>query len=189
MGQYLPDWHPWEDIRTFYAGKRETAGSREMVPFELTWLLDIVGRPKEVFGFFGMTHDMGVDIDDTYGMTMRSDSWIGCIMVDVVARYALRRLVLNLEQAQIQWLWEEKVVNLFDSNKKAWVRFYEPEGKAAIGYNTNIIEEMYIDEMRSYLDAVKGLAPFPNTLADDIAMLSILESVELTNAGRAISST
>ena len=57
MGQYLPDWHPWEDIKDFYVSKRETSASREMVPFELTWLLDITGMPEEVFAFYGKTHD------------------------------------------------------------------------------------------------------------------------------------
>src|SRR5205809_54356 len=37
-GQYLPDWHPWEDYRTFYVAKRATGAAREIVPFELSWL-------------------------------------------------------------------------------------------------------------------------------------------------------
>ena len=27
-GQYLPDWHPWEDYRTFYVSKRKTGACR-----------------------------------------------------------------------------------------------------------------------------------------------------------------
>jgi predicted dehydrogenase len=86
MGQYLPDWHPWEDISTFYVGKRETSASREMVPFELTWLVDVVGWPREAVGFLGKTLDMGVDIDDTYAIALRGEGWIGSITVDVVSR-------------------------------------------------------------------------------------------------------
>jgi len=34
-GQYLPDWHPWENIKNYYVSKKETGGAREIVPFEL----------------------------------------------------------------------------------------------------------------------------------------------------------
>ena len=30
MGQYLPDWHPWEDYRTFYMAKKEQGGGALM---------------------------------------------------------------------------------------------------------------------------------------------------------------
>src|SRR3972149_695441 len=43
-GQYLPDWHPWEDYRKFYVSKRETGACREMVPFEIGWLQPIFGK-------------------------------------------------------------------------------------------------------------------------------------------------
>jgi hypothetical protein len=104
-------------------------------------------------------------------------------MVDVVARYALRRLVLNMERAQVQWSWDEKVVNLYDADRGAWTRIEEPQGAAAAGYNVNIVEEMYIDEMRSFLAAARGEGTFPNTLADDVRILEILETVESTNRG------
>jgi predicted dehydrogenase len=184
MGQYLPDWHPWEDISTFYVGKRETSASREMVPFELTWLVDVVGWPREAVGFLGKTLDMGVDIDDTYAIALRGEGWIGSITVDVVSRYALRQLTLNLAGAQIQWRWDEKFVRVYDAETKEWTQIAEPEvAAAAAGYNANITEQMYIDEMDAFRQAVAGVKLFPSTLGDDIAVLSILEGVESTNSG------
>src|SRR5882672_848704 len=35
-GQWLPDWHPWEDYRSFYVSKRATGACREIGPFELS---------------------------------------------------------------------------------------------------------------------------------------------------------
>lgn len=183
MGQYLPDWHPWEDIRDFYVGKRETSASREMVPFELTWLLDITGMPEEVFAFYGKTHEMGVDIDDTYSVTLRFNGFLGTLVVDVVSRYAIRSLVLNLEKAQIKWSWEEKTVKVYDADERRWIFYAEPEGRAEAGYNKNIVEEMYIEEMRAFIEAARGQSPFPNTLENDIKVLSILEKAEQTNKG------
>ena len=184
MGQYLPDWHPWEDIRDFYVSKRETSAAREMVPFEMTWVVDVVGWPTEVFAFRGQTMDMGIDIDDTYVMAMRFDSGaMGSVVVDVVSRYALREFVLNLEQAQIRWSWEGKTVRLYDARTGSWTEFHDPTGNAATGYNKSIVEEVYIAEMRAYLDAVAGVAPFPNTLEQDVRILKFMETAEGTNRG------
>lgn len=183
MGQYLPDWHPWEDIRDFYVGKRETSASREMVPFELTWLADVVGMPDEVFAFYGKTLDMGVDIDDTYNVNLKFDGFLGTLIVDVVSRVATRSLILNLERAHIRWNWEDKVVKVFDALDGRWINYYEPSGQAAAGYNVNIVEEMYIEEMRAFIDAVEGRRHFPNTLDNDVKVLTILEKAEQTNKG------
>lgn len=183
MGQYLPDWHPWENIKDFYVSKKETSASREMVPFELTWLLDVTGHPEEVFAFYGSNHNMGVDIDDTYNVNLKFKESLGTLIVDVVSRFATRSLIMNLERAQIRWNWEEKMIKLYDAESKKWEHFSVDEGHAESGYNKNIVEEMYIDEMRAFVDSAKGIKPFPNTLDDDIEILSILEKAEQTNKG------
>lgn len=183
MGQYLPDWHPWENIRDFYVSKKETSASREMVPFELTWLLDITGYPREIFAFYGRTHDLGVEIDDTYNVNLKFDGSLGTLVVDVVSRFATRSLIMNLEKAHIRWNWEEKTIRLYDAGKNKWKNYHEPEGMSESGYNNNIIEQMYIDEMRAFVDSARGAGVFPNTLDEDIKILSILEKAEKTNKG------
>lgn len=186
MGQYLPDWHPWESIKDFYAGKRNTSAGREMVPFELTWILDITGYPHDVFGFYGKTHDMGVDIDDTYSVNLKFKDFIGTLTVDVVSRFATRSLFLNLEKAHIRWNWEEKVIKLYEADNKRWIHYHEPAGQATSDYNANIVEDMYIEEMRAFIAAVSGINPFPNTLQEDMAVLEILEKIEKTNKGEKV---
>ena len=56
-GQYLPDWHPWEDYRTFYVSRRETGACREIVPFELAWLTWVLGPIQAVSCFKGKLTD------------------------------------------------------------------------------------------------------------------------------------
>jgi predicted dehydrogenase len=186
MGQYLPDWHPWEDIKDFYVSDRNTGACREMVPFELTWMVEVFGFPQEVFAFCGKTLDLGVDIDDTYSINLKFDHCFGNILVDVVARYANRDLIVNLETGSIFWNWNEKIVKLYDANLDRWIHYHEPLGKAHEGYNPNIIEEMYIKEMNAFIRAFQGEDKFPNTLKEDIRILEILEVLEKSNHGTKI---
>ena len=177
-GQYLPDWHPWEDVRDFYAGKKETGGCREIVPFELTWIVDIVGFPQKIIGFFGKTMDIGAGIDDTYVISMDFGSAYGNMTVDVVSRYATKNLILNMEQGQILWRWDENVVKLYDATSQRWILYHSPEGQAVEGYNKNIIEDMYIEEIRAFLEAINGEGKFPNSLEQDARLLELMHRME-----------
>lgn len=178
MGQYLPDWHPWESIKSFYVSKKQTSAAREMVPFEMTWLVDVLGMPRSLFAFRAKTFDMGVDIDDTYALSVNFEKGPGIFMVDVVARFATRSFILNLEKAQIRWNWEEKKVKIYEVAKKDWKEFSYESGKQVKGYNKNIAENMYIEELGTFFKEVKGGKAYPNTLKEDIAILKILEASE-----------
>ena len=43
IGQYLPDWHPWENYKNFFVGEARTGGVREILGIDLPWLLDAFG--------------------------------------------------------------------------------------------------------------------------------------------------
>ena len=49
IGQYLPDWHPWENYKNFFVGDRRTGGVREIFGIDLPWLLDAFGPVKHVY--------------------------------------------------------------------------------------------------------------------------------------------
>ena len=179
-GQYLPDWHPWENVTDYYVSRRETGGAREIVPFELTWISELIGYPKKVTGFFGKTMDVGADIDDTYVISMDFGTCLGSLTVDVVARVAVRSLILNLENGQILWNWDEQKIKIYDALNQRWIFYHSPEGTSVAGYNKNIIDDMYIEELQSFIDAVRNKRPglFQNTLDKDIAVLEILNRAE-----------
>src|SRR5436190_1017169 len=64
VGQYLPDWHPWEDYRTFYVSRRATGAAREIVLFELNWLSSLFGPVTAVTGMKAKLSSLEADIDD-----------------------------------------------------------------------------------------------------------------------------
>lgn len=182
-GQYLPDWHPWEGVNEFYVGKRLTGGGREIVPFELTWMVDSIGWPDSVKGIFEKTIDFGANIEDTYAFTLRYKDMLGAMIVDVASRYAVRNLVLNLETAQIQWRWDDGFFRLYEVENCRWIQYNQPEFKAVSGYNKNIGEEMYVDELRHFIGGFTGTHKYPNTIVDDIKVLELLEQIEKSDGG------
>lgn len=177
-GQYLPDWHPWEKVTDYYVSQKDTGGGREIVPFELTWLVDVLGFPEKVTGFFGKTMSVGADIDDTYALSLKFKQGFGTLLVDVASRFAVRSLVLNMERAQIVWRWDEATVHVYEADNQRWIEYKQKEASAHVGYNKNIIEDMYIEEMSAFINDVRGKRKFPSTLTDDIEVLKLLYRAE-----------
>lgn len=183
-GQYLPDWHPWEGVNEFYVSNRPTGGGREIVPFELTWIVDTIGWPIQTKGLFEKTIDFGANIEDSYAFVLKYKDMIGSMVVDVAARYATRSLIVNMELGQIQWRWDESCFNLYEVESNRWVKYNQPEVSAAVGYNKNIGEGMYIEELKCFIDGITSSSSyFPNTLDDDIKVLEILYEIEKSDGG------
>ena len=177
-GQYLPDWHPWEKVSDYYVSNPATGGAREIVPFELTWITDALGWPKVAGGLKLKTAEVGAPIDDSYAALLRFDGFVGTLLVDVVARQAVRRLTLNLERASLSWDWNEGVVRVYEATAQRLVELHQPKSQAHAGYHQNIGEAMYLDEVAAFLAAARGEGSFPHSLDDDIRVLELLESIE-----------
>jgi len=182
-GQYLPDWHPWEHVNDFYVSKRETGGGREIVPFELTWIVDSIGWPESAKGIFKKTIDFGPVIEDSYAFLLNYHDKVGSIIVDVAARYALRNLVINMEKGQIQWRWDDSFFKVYESETNRWITYYQPEFIAASGYNKNIGEQMYINEINAFISGIEDKCQYPNSIEDDIKVLEILTQIENSDGG------
>lgn len=182
-GQYLPDWHPWEDVKDFYVSKRETGGGREIVPFELTWITKSIGYPEDIKGYFKKTIDFGAEIEDTYAFVVKFENFLGSIIVDVASRFATRQLILNFEEAQLTWNWDDGFFRIYDAKTKEWIVFEQEKGANHEGYNKNIVESMYIEEIATFLKGIHKNNEFPNTISDDIKTLELLTKIEKSDGG------
>lgn len=182
-GQYLPDWHPWEDVKDFYVSNRETGGAREIVPFEMTWIADVFGLPKGIKGYFRKTGNIGCDIEDSYACCLDYGAMTGTLLVDVVSRFATRNLIINFERAQLRWAWENKRIELYEADTQEWKYIRQEEQRHESGYNANIIEDMYVDEIRKFLAGIEDEKMYPNTIGKDIAILELLEALEESDGG------
>lgn len=179
-GQFLPDWHTYEPVSDYYVSKKETGGGREIVPFELTWITLLFGLPKRVVGLYKNTIEIkgADDIDDTYNLLMDYESMIFNLSVDVVSRYATRRMVINGGDKQLYWNWDDNLIKIYHPDDKRWEEISYETISAESGYNKNITEQMYIDEMAAFTKAAFRDEIYPNSLQHDHNVLKVLYAVE-----------
>jgi len=177
-GQYLPDWHPWEDYRKFYVAKKETGAAREIVSFELVWLTWIFGSVDTISCFKGRTGILDADIDDFYQVIMEFKNGLsGHLQVDVVSRVADRSCKIFGEEGVIFWNWGENV-KVYEAKNKNWDEYPEKTGTSVEGYSEKIKEEPYIEEMNSFIMATKREQKYPYTLEEDRVVLRLLNAAE-----------
>lgn len=179
-GQYLPDWHTYEKVSDYYVSNKATGGGREIVPFELTWITMLLGFPKRIASFYKKTIDIegAQDISDTYNILMDYDDFLFSLCVDVVSRNATRRLVINGDQKQLYWDWTENAIKLFNPLQQEWEIISYEMRDAHRGYNKNITETMYDDEVNAVLNTLLTGKAFPNTLENDHRVLQLLYAAE-----------
>ena len=179
-GQYLPDWHPWEDIESYYVSKRATGGGREIVPFELTWLNELFGTPTPLACVKAKLTDMAADIDDIYHCLLSyPNSVLANITVEVISRpSATRELRVICSEGELVMSADEKCVRYLSVGETEWIKHDLAVGTVENGYINP--EEPYINEMRDFISAAKSGDPsiFPNSLKDDWKVLQILYELE-----------
>lgn len=180
-GQYLPDWHTYEKVSEYYVSQKETGGAREIVPFELTWITKLFGFPKTVMGSYLKTIEIvgAEEIDDTYNAILSyKEGFLINLTIDVVSRFATRSLLINGSKKQLRWLWENQSIEIFDPKSNKWESYKYESLKAHDGYNKNITEQMYINEVTNFLNAVTGKEAFFNDLEYDRNVLRLLYTIE-----------
>jgi len=179
VGQYLPDWHPWEDYRTYYVARRETGAAREIVPFELNWMSYLFGAAQTVSGFRGKLSELEVDIDDTYAGIVSFASGVRAVLVvEVISQPAVRRARVIGALGTLEWDFAARTVRAWSAVSGRWSEHPDPPPVAGPG-GAWVSENMYIEEMRGYLAAIDGdRDAFPFSLREDAQLLATLAAFE-----------
>jgi predicted dehydrogenase len=179
-GQYLPDWHPWEKIEDFYVSNPETGGCREIVPFELTWLNELLGKPVPRACVKSKLTDINAAIDDIYHCLLEyPGNVLANVTVEVISRpQATRELRVLGSEGEIVFSADDNAIRYISTAEPKWQVFDLGGGTVESGYINP--EEPYIMEMKDFTDAVSqsDSSLFPNSLADDFDVLQTLYQLE-----------
>ena len=172
FGQYLPDWHPWEDYRQGYSARRNKGGGVILDAIhEIDYLRWLIGEVEEVASFAGKLTGLEIDTEDTAAILVRfANGTIGELHMDYVQRSYSRTCHIIGEKGTIRWDYTSGEVRAYSPATRDWRSFANPNG-----WEPN---QMYIDELKSFIDATLGTGRFCNTLAEDHAVLKLLYAIE-----------
>ena len=181
FGHYLPNWHPWEDYRKFYVSKKETGGAREVVPFELIWLIYLFSEIKSVYGSIRKISNLEADIDDIYQILVEFKNGIQCILViDVISFPAFNETKIIGEKGVILCDHNKELIKI--GKREKWKTLKLKTGKVAKGYKGSTpSESLYEEEMQNFIGAVIKGKKYPLSFKDEFRILKILDFIKASN--------
>ncbi len=182
-GNYLPNWHPWEDYRDFYVAKRDTGGGRDQVAFELEPIRWIMGEVRTVSAMASKLSSLDIDAFDVYQILLGFESGaLGHLLMDLLQQPPDRTFRVVSEEGMLWWDWREWRVWMYVAKDNVWREFTDGLGLA--GWTA---EQIYVDEVAHFLAAVRGEAQYPSSFEEERRILEILFAAEESAAtGRRI---
>jgi predicted dehydrogenase len=71
IGEYLPNWHPYEDYRQMYASRADLGGGVILSQIhEFDYLYSLFGVPMRIYALGGKWSDLEIDVEDTASILM-----------------------------------------------------------------------------------------------------------------------
>lgn len=178
VGQYLPDWHPWEQYKEFFVGDSRTNGCREIFAIELPWLVKAFGNIKSIQSISKKLTSLDVPYNDTYLVQILHENGnTGVFAVDVVCRKPIRRLEVYNEDMYIEWEGTPKTLKQYSLITHNMESIECGTYRSEPGYSEFINETAYMNEIREFFEVIKGKKP-EYTMKMDEQILKLIDEIE-----------
>ena len=169
FSEYLPDWHPYEDYRTFYMAEKKQGGGSIL---DQSHIMDLVhylfGGFEDVFALNGNISDLEVNSDDYSELIIKlKNGIIASIHTDMFGRDHKKELEIKGEKGNIFWSSTDNFVTVYNSETKS-KNFYNKFPK---DFNLN-----YINELKHFISCCEGKETPRASLQDGIETMELILS-------------
>ena len=166
-GEYLPDWHPYEDYRTSYAARADLGGGAVLTQihdYDLAWWL--FGASRTVSASGGHMSDLEIDVEDTVEAHLEGGTVPVTVRQSLASRPPRRMLAVDGDRGSI-------TIDLLGGRISSDPRLIA--AGAFAGFQRN---EMFVEEARHFCACVAGQESPAVPLDDGIAVLKLALAVK-----------
>lgn len=166
-GEYLPDWHPWEDYRHSYSACKDLGGGAILTLIHpLDYLYWLFGKVKRVHASICSISSLQTDAeDDLAEITLEFTSGVvGQVHLDYIQRPPVHTLMVWGDNGRVKWDYYAGTLCWETVDGSIQVE------EVPDGFERNT---MFIDEMRHFLECIEQRKPTQIPLEEGIAVLEI----------------
>ena len=172
-GEYLPGWHPWEDYRQGYSARQELGGGVILtLSHPLDYLRWLFGEVEALWALAGQSSSLGLEVEDTaeIGLCFKNGG-LGSLHLDYNQRPSAHHLEIVGTEGTIRWDNADGGVRCYraDSLQGEWEIFPVTSGTGQ-PFERN---ELFLAEMRHFLDVIHGAAQPLCSLEDGLQALRL----------------
>lgn len=181
VGQYLKDWHPWDNYEGSFFSHKETNGCREILAIELPWIIRAFGQITDFSILKNKISNLNIDYNDGYFINFCHESGsMGQVAVDVISRVPEREIEIYNEEQYIKWDGHPNPIFSLEKHDKRLVPIdlyqtidHEKE------YAKFIAENPYIEEIRLFINSINDNSiEYPITYAENLEIISLIDELE-----------
>jgi spore coat polysaccharide biosynthesis protein SpsF len=169
-GQWLPDWHPYEDYtKAYYARKDLGGGVALSLIHEIHLALELAGLPIYVSGEITKYQQLNLDVDVCSDLMIKHKSGaVSQIHLDFLQRPSHRSGLVTFENAWLSYDFSKMELTAQRINEEPYELFKNSN------YDSN---DMYIDELKEFICMVEE-----GRIRHKYDALSSLESLKVVEA-------
>lgn len=181
VGQYLPDWHPWESYNSYFIGNPRTNGCREIMAIDMPWLWTAFGPVKKVQAIKNKNTELNINYNDNYLIMLEHESGAkGVFAVDVVTRKPIRHIDVYGENLQLSWNGTADSLQEYNFETKEMQSIqFEDASEHVESYAAFITENPYREEVNAFLAQIADPTTVPAwDFEKDKALLKVIDDIE-----------
>ncbi len=149
IGQYLPDWHPWESYSQFFVAHPKTNACREIMAIDLPWLIQAFGDIIRFKGIKTKHSDLDVDYPDTFHLIfVHERGHTGTISVDCVSQNGGRFFEMYSDKINVEWQGKPGSLSQYHAQQSKMLPVPDTEKKHDL--HVDLHEDAYVNEVREF---------------------------------------
>jgi predicted dehydrogenase len=194
-GEYLPQWHPWEDYRQSYAARTDLGGGVILtLTHPLDYLRYLLGEVESLWSFNGHISPLEVDVEDVAEIGLKFVSGaVGGVHVNYFQRPPVHRLEIVGTNGTLRWDNADGMLHFYkfpasfgsysDQPPAPVIEsFFPPEG-----FERN---QLFVAQTRHFIETVRGESEPVCSLEDGIMALRLaLAAKESMSSGHVVELT
>ncbi|MDZ4159974.1 MAG: Gfo/Idh/MocA family oxidoreductase [Anaerolineaceae bacterium] len=175
-GEYLPNWHPWEDYRASYSARSDLGGGVVLTlchPLDyLRWLL---GDVDALWAFTGRVSDLEINVEDVAEIGLRfRRNVVGSVHLDYYRRPGTHQLEITCTGGSLSWDNTDGAARALDAASGEWEIILPPQGF--------VRNDLFLAEMRHMRMVARGEDSPLCTLEDGVIALQLALAVHQSSA-------
>ena len=191
-GEYLPNWHPWEDYRQSYAARADLGGGViGTLTHPLDYLRYLLGEIEALWSLNGHLSSLEMDVEDIAEIGLKFASGaIGGIHLNYIQRPPVHRLEIVGSNGTLRWDAADGILHFYKMPAPFGSYSDAPPGPVIEtfappeGFERN---QLFVSQTRHFLELARGESEPVCTLDDGIRIVQlVLATKESSRSGKLV---